>query len=226
MTISQTTNDVSQSLLDSVNGTRNTSASAAQAAQDRFMKLLVTQMQNQDPLNPMDNAQVTSQMAQLSTVTGIDKLNTSLETMMSNLQASQSLQASSLIGHQALITGNNISFDSATGSGAFGIDLPSSADNVTISITDSAGNQVHQMSIGKLNAGTFPLSWDGKDDAGNTVATGDYKFTVSATASGQNVSADALSLVRINSITSSTSGVKLNLSNDSTVATTDLKQIF
>jgi flagellar basal-body rod modification protein FlgD len=222
----QTTSDISQSLLDSINGTRNTAASTAQDAQDRFMKLLVTQMQNQDPLNPMDNAQVTSQMAQLSTVTGIDKLNTTLETMMSNMQASQSLQASSLIGHQALIAGNKIEFNSTTGAGTFGVDMPSSADNVTITIKDTAGNQIHQMSIGKLNAGTFPLSWDGKDDAGNSVASGEYTFSVNATASGQNVAADPLSLVRINSLTSSTSGVKLNLSNDTTVATTDLKQIF
>ena len=102
-TLSATSNEISQSLLDSVNGARNTTKTTAEAAQDRFMKLLVTQMKNQDPLNPLDNAQVTSQLAQLSTVTGIDKLNATLETMMSNAQNSQSLQASNLIGHAVLV---------------------------------------------------------------------------------------------------------------------------
>src|SRR5690606_21641258 len=93
---------VSQSLLDTMNGTRNTAKSAAQEAQDRFMTLLVTQMKNQDPLNPMDNAQVTSQLAQLSTVTGIDKLNNTMEALIGSVQSSQSMQASSMIGRVVL----------------------------------------------------------------------------------------------------------------------------
>ena len=77
-TVQSTQNIASQALLDSVNGKKNATTTSVDKAQDRFMTLLVTQMKNQDPLNPMDNAQVTSQMAQLSTVTGIDKLNNTM----------------------------------------------------------------------------------------------------------------------------------------------------
>jgi flagellar basal-body rod modification protein FlgD len=85
-----------------------TVASQTSAIQDRFLKLLVTQMKNQDPLNPMDNAQVTSQMAQLSTVSGIDKLNATVQALSDSMAAAQSLQAASMIGHAALVPGTEI----------------------------------------------------------------------------------------------------------------------
>ncbi len=197
---------------------------ATDEAQDRFMTLLVTQMKNQDPLNPLDNAQVTSQLAQLSTVTGINKLNNTLETMMSNAQASQSLQASSLIGHDVLVSGSEIHFDGSAG--YFGVELPASTDNLTVTISDSAGNPLRQISLGKQNEGIIPLSWDGYSDTGTRAASGDYKFTVSATTGGESATVNTLSLEKINSITSGATGVKLNLSNASAVTTNDLKQIF
>src|SRR5512137_1922724 len=91
----------------STSGTVQSSTAVSQTAvtQDRFLKLLVTQMKNQDPLNPMDNAQVTSQMAQLSTVTGIDKLTATVQVLSASMVASQSLQAASMIGHAALVPG-------------------------------------------------------------------------------------------------------------------------
>ena len=224
MTTVTSNNQVSQSLLDSVNGVKNSAKTATDEAQDRFMTLLVTQMKNQDPLNPLDNAQVTSQLAQLSTVTGINKLNNTLETMMSNAQASQSLQASSLIGHDVLVSGSQIHFDGSAG--YFGVELPASTDNLTVTISDSAGNPLRQISLGKQNEGIIPLSWDGYSDTGTRAASGDYKFTVSATTGGESATVNTLSLEKINSITSSATGVKLNLSNASAVTTNDLKQIF
>lgn len=224
MTVQATSNEASQALLDSVNGAKNSKKTTTDAAQDRFMTLLVTQMKNQDPLNPLDNAQVTSQLAQLSTVTGIDKLNATLETMMSNAQSSQSMQASNLIGHDVLVAGNQIHFDGTSGN--FAVELPASTDDLTVTISDAAGNKLRQISLGKQGEGIMPLSWDGYSDAGTRVANGDYKFTVSATTAGQQAAANALSLEHINSITSSASGVKLNLGNANSVTTADLKQIF
>jgi len=224
MTVQATSNEASQALLDSVNGAKNSKKTTTDAAQDRFMTLLVTQMKNQDPLNPLDNAQVTSQLAQLSTVTGIDKLNATLETMMSNAQSSQSMQASNLIGHDVLVAGNQIHFDGTSGN--FAVELPASTDDLTVTISDAVGNKLRQISLGKQSEGIMPLSWDGYSDAGTRVANGDYKFTVSATTAGQQAAANALSLEHINSITSSASGVKLNLGNANSVTTADLKQIF
>lgn len=221
-----------QTLLDTVNGSK-TSAASESGTQDRFLKLLVTQMKNQDPLNPMDNAQVTSQMAQLSTVEGIDKLNTSLATMMANSKNSESLQSANLIGHSALVAGSTIHLNSATNAagttttfGEFGVEIPANTDNLKVTITDSSGNTVKEYALGKQNAGILPLSWDGTDSSGNTMAKGDYKFTVSATTGGKAATVNALSLETINSITTSSSGVQLNLSNATSVATSDLKQIY
>ena len=99
-------NPVSADLLAAMNPASSaTSTDSTAATQDRFMKLLVTQMKNQDPLNPLDNAQVTSQLAQLSTVTGIDKVNATLQSLMGSMQPSQSLQAAGMIGHSVLAPG-------------------------------------------------------------------------------------------------------------------------
>lgn len=220
----QATNEVSASLLASVNGTKNKSSDSINEAQDRFMTLLVTQMKNQDPLNPMDNAQVTSQLAQLSTVTGINKMNDSLEAFMANMQSAQTLQASNLIGHEVLVAGNDISFD-GTG-GYFGIELPTSTDTLTITITDTAGNPIRNMTLNNQDEGIIPLSWDGYGDDGTQVGAGNYQFSVSATIAGEEATATGLSLTQINSISSGSTGIKLHLNNASSVTSEDLKQIF
>lgn len=222
--VQNTTNEVSASLLASVNGTKNDKASNIDDAQDRFMTLLVTQMKNQDPLNPLDNAQVTSQLAQLSTVTGIDKINDTLETFISNMQGSQSLQMSNLIGHDVLIEGNDLSFD-GTG-GYFGVELPTSTDDLTVTINDAAGNQVRQITLGNQADGILPLSWDGFSDDGVKQEPGNYSFTVNANISGEPATATALTLTQVNSISASGNGFKLNLGNSESVTSDDLKQIF
>src|SRR4051812_9579365 len=106
-TVDTNQNVVSQDLLNAVNPQKKKAAEGSvEADQDKFMTLLVTQLKNQDPMNPLDNAQLTSQLAQLSTVTGINKLNTTLETLKSSYQSSESLQAANMIGHGVLVEGN------------------------------------------------------------------------------------------------------------------------
>lgn len=223
-TVQNTTNNVSQALLDSVNGKKNTTTSSVDAAQDRFMTLLVTQMKNQDPLNPMDNAQVTSQMAQLSTVTGIDKLNNTLESLISSVQVGQSYQASSMIGHDVLTPGNSIT---TTGKGGyFGVDLPIGADKLTVAIKDTAGNVIRTLNLGAQDVGSAPFGWDGFTDDGSIAKSGSYKFDVTATIGGKTAEATALTYAQVMSISNSTSGIKLNLSNLTSVNTSDVKEIF
>jgi len=225
MTAIQTNSNVaSQALVDHVNGTKNTATSKVDETQDRFMTLLVTQMKNQDPLNPMDNAQVTSQMAQLSTVTGIDKLNNTLELLIGNVQTGQSYQASSMIGHNVLVSGNEVR-TSGTG-GYFGVELPIGADNVTVNIKDANGSTIRTLSLGAQEAGTLPLNWDGMTDAGTAAAAGNYKFDVSAAVAGQSAAANGLSYAEVMSIANSSAGIKLNLSNLATVSSSDVKEIF
>lgn len=223
-TVQTTSNTPTQALLDSVNGKTNTAKSSVDKAQDRFMTLLVTQMKNQDPLNPMDNAQVTSQMAQLSTVTGIDKLNSTVESLMSNMQTGQSYQAANMIGHNVLVPGTAVT---TTGTGGyFGIDLPIGADKLSVTIKDSAGSTIRTLNFGAQEAGSLPLKWDGFAEDGSVAKTGNYKFEVTATTAGQSVAADSLNYAEVMSVSNSTSGVKLNLSNLASVSTTDVKEIF
>lgn len=223
--VQTTTNTPSQALLDTVNGTKNSTTSKIDAVQDRFMTLLVTQMKNQDPLNPMDNAQVTSQMAQLSTVTGIDKLNNTLETLMSSVQLSQSYQASSMIGHYVLTPGNTISTE---GEGAyFGVNLPTGADKLTVKIKDtSTGNVIRTLSLGSQDLGINSFKWDGFKDDGVIAARGDYKFEVTANSGSNAVAAETLGYAKVMSVSNDANGVKLNLNNMTSVNTTDVKEIF
>ncbi|MDP3744523.1 MAG: flagellar hook assembly protein FlgD [Methylotenera sp.] len=222
--IQSTSNSPSQALLDAVNGQKNTTTNSIDNAQDRFMTLLVTQMKNQDPLNPMDNAQVTSQMAQLSTVTGIDKLNNTLELLIGNVQAGQSYQASSMIGHSVLSPGNEISTNGE--GGFFGVDLPIGADKLTVAIKDAAGNVVRTLDLGKQEAGTAPLSWDGLTNDGSVAKSGSYQFEVAATIANNTAAASGLSFAQVMSISNNANGIKLNLSNLTSVSTSDVKEIF
>ena len=224
MTTVQNTNSVSQSLLDSVNGTRNSSSSSVDEAQNRFMTLLIEQMKNQDPLNPMDNAQVTSQMAQLSTVTGINKLNETMASLINNVQTAQSYQAANMIGHNVLVSGNQISMDGTTS--FFGVDLPVGADDLTINIKDSAGTTIRTLEFGAQEAGTLPLSWDGYTADGSQAPSGAYNFEVAATISGQSVESNALSFAQVLSVSNANGAIKLNLNNASSVSTAEVKEIF
>lgn len=221
---SSTSINPSQALLDSVNGQKNSTTNSIDNAQDRFMTLLVTQMKNQDPLNPMDNAQVTSQMAQLSTVTGIDKLNNTLELLIGNVQAGQSYQASSMIGHSVLSPGNEITTNGE--GGFFGVDLPIGADKLSVTIKDVAGNVVRTLDLGKQDAGTAPLSWDGFSNDGVLAKSGSYQFEVAATIANNTAAASGLSFAQVMSISNSVNGVKLNLSNLTSVNTSDVREIF
>lgn len=221
--VQSTSNNVSQALLDNVNGTKS-KADTTQEAQDRFMTLLVTQMKNQDPLNPMDNAQVTSQMAQLSTVSGINKLNSTVESLMGSLQAGQSYQASNMIGHSVLVAGKAVTTDGS--GGYFGVELPVGADKLTVDIKDTAGNSIRTLEFGAQKAGTLPLSWDGHTNDGAIAANGTYQFEITASVNGQVAEATRLSFAEVKSISNGSSGVTLNLSNLSSVSTSDVKEIF
>ncbi len=224
MTTVQNDNKVSSTLLDAINGSRNTAKTTAQEAQDRFMTLLVTQMKNQDPLNPMDNAQVTSQLAQLSTVTGIDKLNNTMEALIGSVQSSQSMQASGMIGRVVLTEGNNV--DLFEGDSLFAVDLPASADNVKVTIKDADGVIVREMSLGKQPFGLLELNWGGETNSGEIAADGRYFYEVSATSASGTINTVPMAYSMVNSVSNSADGIQMNLSNLKTVSLGEIKQVF
>jgi flagellar basal-body rod modification protein FlgD len=197
----------------------------AQNTQDRFLKLLITQLQNQDPMNPTDSAQTTSQMAQISTVSGIENLNASITSMMSTFNAGQSYQAASLIGREVLAKGNEMTFDGkAMVSGQ--VNVPAGGGNVTLSIYNASNQLVRTINGGAQSPGMQTFSWDGKDDSGNALPPGSYAVSaVNVGADGKSVSADTYTNVQVASVSIGASGVKLQLANGSEIAMSDVTQI-
>jgi flagellar basal-body rod modification protein FlgD len=182
--------------IQSVSATSATGAATAAASstangseiQDRFLKLLVTQMKNQDPLNPLDNAQVTSQLAQINTVNGIEKLNTTLNAMAASFLTGQSMQSASLLGRTVLADGNTLTL--AVGAPARGgMQLDSSADSVKVNVNGPAGNLVRQLELGPQKGGLVTFDWDGRNDAGATMTPGLYSFQIVAASATQKVAA-------------------------------------
>lgn len=204
--------------------TAATVTSQTQATQDRFLKLLVTQLQNQDPLNPMDNAAVTSQMAQLSTVTGIDKLNATVQALSASMAASQSLQATAMIGKTALVPGKEI--DLQAGKSFGGVELSQPADKLSVEITDSKGNVVRTLQLGNQAAGVVDFQWDGMDDKGVAVADGAYKFSATAVLAGKNSTPTTLSYGVVSSVSMGAGGATLGMGSLGDVAVSDVRRVL
>lgn len=218
-------------MVNSVQSSTSTAAAqatsnAAQigATQDRFLKLLVTQMKNQDPLNPLDNAQVTSQMAQLSTVTGIDKLNSTVEALSANMLASQSLSAVSMIGHPALVAGTQIDLLNSQGDAA--VELPQPVDNLTVKISDASGNVVRTLNMGAQKAGFANIQWDGRTDAGLNATDGKYSFSAVSMLGGTKSDATTLSYGVVNSVAQTQNGVTVNVGQLGEVSLNSIKKIL
>ncbi|MDP2878338.1 MAG: flagellar hook assembly protein FlgD [Sulfuricella sp.] len=210
--------------LTSGTSTASTTKTTAQETEDRFLKLLVAQMQNQDPLNPMDNAEVTSQMAQLSTVTGIDNLNSTLEAMSSSFASSQSLQAAGMIGRSVLAPGSSLQLLSGMAAGGF--DLKQPVDSAVVKIKDAAGNVLQSVDMGAQKEGSVLFQWDGTTDSGAIAPDGSYTFEVSAVQGGEKVEVENLALGMVGSVSLGVSGVVLNTDALGAVDVAKVKQIF
>ncbi|CAB3780424.1 Basal-body rod modification protein FlgD [Paraburkholderia caffeinitolerans] len=226
-TIGGSTATVSQQLLDTMNptaaasgasSTSGTGSTSGTDLQNTFLQLLVTQLQNQDPTNPMDSSQMTSQLAQINTVTGIQQLNTSLSSLSTQLSAGQNAQAALLIGSTVLAPGNSMTVTSGAAP-QLGVTLPSAASDVKLTITNSAGQVVNTLDLGAQSAGTVPITWNGTDAAGNAVADGNYTVSASAIVNGQAATATALVASKVQGvIQQSDGGAGLSLANGKTVS--------
>ena len=212
------------SIYSAINGTSTTTKTAAEEQQDRFLTLLVTQLQNQDPLNPMDNAEMTSQMAQMSTVEGIEKLNTSVNSLVDSIGTSQSMQAASMIGKNVMVSGSSLTL--SDGAAYAGINLPSAADQVTIKILDSNGNVIQTEELGAQDAGVINIAWDGVLADGTTASDGTYTFTVEAVQGGSAITATALQVGTVSAVTRTSDGFKLDLGALGTVNYSDVLEII
>ncbi len=220
------------SAIDSVSSSTTTAGTAAASAtlgnsseqQDRFLKLLVTQLKNQDPLNPMDNAEMTSQMAQMSQLGGIEKLNATLESLATSLNGTQAVQAAALVGHDVMASGSKIQL--AGGKALAGVDLPQAVDGLQVSIIDGSGKVIDTVDLGAQPQGVVQLLWDGTTDSGATAVDGSYAFSVNATAKGTQVSADPLMVGRVFGVSTGKNGTTLDMGTLGKVSLAQVKQFL
>ncbi len=188
-------------------------------SEDRFLKLLVAQMKNQDPLNPLDNAQVTSQMAQISTVNGIDKLNTTVQGLNRQFVQMQALQGASLVGRDVILPGNKLAPNDA-GLVHGGFELGSSVDSVRIEILNGGGHVIDSMELGAESAGRHAFEWTPK--AGVDVTQGS-SFRVVAKLGAASVPATPLMRDRVEAVVTGGDSLTLELRSNGSVAYSQIR---
>ena len=185
------------------------SLTSASDQQDRFMKLLVAQMKNQDPLNPMDNAQMTSQIAQINTVGGIEKLNTTVQQLLTAFGAMQAQSAMQLAGRDVLVAGNQVQL--ADGLARGGVEFGAAAAGATIEVLASDGSVMRALPLGKVEPGVRTFEWDGRDGNGLPVAEGKYTFRVVPTTKGATLNATLLAPAHVSAVTPNGGQPRLDL---------------
>ncbi|EWH00936.1 flagellar hook assembly protein FlgD [Halomonas sp. BC04] len=210
---------IDSSVVTRMNQGGSSARDASQAAdlRNNFMTLLIAQMQHQDPLDPMDNHEMTSQLAQINTVSGIEDLNKTLKGITSQMDAGQTLQAAGLIGQGVLVPGNRVLMETDEEGNAhttpFGIELGQSAENVRVTITNASGQVVNRYDIGSVKAGVESFTWDGRTTEGETAAPGAYRVRVEATSGEKTLDASTLNYAVVGGVTppDGNGGVKLDL---------------
>lgn len=223
MAVAATQND-NTSVIAALNSVGGTGKSGVAEAQDRFLKLLVTQLQNQDPLNPMENAELTMQLAQMSTVEGINNLNSSLSSLLEGYRASQTLQAASLVGHTVLAEGNVLTLKDAVAGGGAVLDGP--ADSVAVEIYNGSGRLMRTLDLGAQDAGIVRYGWDGLDASGAQLPDGYYQARVVATRAGGQVETTPLMLAGVSSVVLDGGDMLIDLGALGQVGLAQVRQIY
>ncbi len=208
---------LSSSLLASLNGgtaaaTGKAAASATAAnpkegagSQAQFLKLLTTQLQNQDPLSPMDNAELTSQIAQINTVSGIATLNDSVTALSGQFMQMQALQSASLVGKQVTVPGNQLAITGGNATGGFSLD--SGATAVSVQVINTAGAVVGTIELGVQTAGQHSFSWP----TGKNNVSGGLTFKVGAISGNTAIGATPLMTDTVTAINTSGDSLQLEL---------------
>jgi flagellar basal-body rod modification protein FlgD len=191
-----------------------------------FLTLMLAQLKNQDPTSPVDSNQFLNQLASLSTVQGITQLNTSFSTLSNSLVSSQALQASSLLGHQALVSSKTATL-AANGTVTGALSVPQTTSQAVLNISDSSGVLVRQINLGAQSAGLANFSWDGKQGDGSQAPAGQYTLSaqIAGASSGTAVSTYVNGTVQSVTMGAGQTGLTLNVSGLGSVPFANVQQI-
>jgi flagellar basal-body rod modification protein FlgD len=202
--------------------TKNINANDAANSQDRFLKLLVAQLNNQDPMNPLDNAQMTSQIAQINTVTGIQQLNETVKGLVSQFASQQMLQGSAMVGRQVLVEGNSMAVNAETKTAYGALDLSEAAADVKVQILNASGKELGVVDLGALKAGRVNFEWD----ASAHPDSGPLHFNVMAKNGDTDVAATPMTIDQVVSISQNNGALQLQLGRGDTVDFGAIKSVL
>lgn len=184
---------------------------AKKLGQNDFLKLLITQMRNQDPLEPQGNAEFMGQMAQFGTVDGISKLQNTFESLAGSLQSNQALQASALVGRSVQIASPQAVLTANQGLRA-NANLEVSSPEMTVNIKNRNGEIVKHLNLGACAAGPVDIHWDGKSDSGKTMPEGTYTINAFTYENGRQYAVPTYTNANVDSVTLGRGGNGLTLS--------------
>lgn len=202
-------------------------SSRSDLGQDDFLTLMVTQFQNQDPFKPMDNGDFLGQLAQFSTVSGIESLNNSFTGLSGSMQDNQALQAAGLVGHKVLAV-TDIAYLAENEPVNAAVELQTSASDIQIDITDASGALVQRLSLGQQPAGIVNFSWDGIDADGRRAEAGQYQMNARVIRGANSESTPTVIESEIQSVTLGQfgGGMSLNLAGGQSMSLAQIFQII
>jgi len=211
---------------DSLGAATNAATGNKELGKDAFLQLLVTQLKNQNPLEPQDNGEFVAQLAQFSSLEGITTLNETVSGIAGNYNSSQALQASSLVGRSVIAPGDKAVVDTSKSLNGTVV-VPAAVSSLTVKIMDKDGKTVRTIDLGSQKAGNSAFIWDGKNDAGTTLESGTYTFAASTTIDGKATSLITNLPATVSSVTISQTGgeLMLNLAGLGSIALSKVQTI-
>jgi flagellar basal-body rod modification protein FlgD len=226
--MSTVNNDTSNAFIQSLQNPTPTTpnSSSSTLGKDAFLQLLVTQMKNQNPLDPQDNTQFVAQLAQFSSLESMQNLTASVDSISTSYQSSQALQASSLVGRSVIVDAGATYVDPTKGMTG-SVVIPDTTTATTIKISNSDGTLVDTVDLGPQKAGTTAFTWDGKDSSGTTLAAGNYSFVANGTIQGTGTGLVTYLPATVSSVTTAASGgtMTLNLAGGTSIALSKVQTI-
>ncbi|MCO8163433.1 flagellar hook assembly protein FlgD [Pseudomonas sp. 21LCFQ010] len=223
-------NDVSAKFVNSLQNPTSTKVEqktgTSALGKDAFLQLLVTQMKNQNPLDPQDNTQFVSQLAQFSSLESMQNLTSSVDAIATTYKSSQALQASSLVGRSVIVDAGSTYVEA--GKGLTGsLVLPASSTSTTVSVYDAEKNLIDTVDVGAKSAGTQSFAWDGLKDDGTAFPSGTYTFSANASINGEGTALTTYLPATVSSVKMSTAGgdMTLNLAGGSSIALSKVQTI-
>lgn len=203
------------------------SKAPARLGQEQFLELMIAQLKNQDPTKPLQSGEFLSQMAQFSTVSGIQDLQTSFHQLAGTMYSNQALQASALVGRMVLVPSDKGVLP-ANGAMSGTVDLPAGTNDLTVEVYDASGQLVRRIPLGGQAAGLVSFNWDGAATDGSVAAPGTYYVKARARFDGQDTAVTALAATRVDSVSlgGAAGGISLNLNGLGAMDLAQVRQIM